>query len=118
MSGELMEQTPDPLPRTARDLDEAKRTLEDIETTALSHVALTLTKATENLSQAAKDLAVMRPNEWMTPQQAAKYLGCDSFEAFQKIAAREGIPKHYLSARAPRYNRAELDEWLTGRTGH
>src|SRR5829696_626508 len=95
MSGELTQQTPDLLPRTARELNEAKRTLEGIETTALSHVALALSKATENLSQAAKDLAVMRPTEWMTPQQAAKYLGCESVKAFEKIATREGIPKHY-----------------------
>ena len=51
----------------------------------------------------------------MTAEQAAKYLGCESVKAFEKIASREGIPKHYLSARAPRYNRTELDEWLMGR---
>ena len=43
------------------------------------------------------------------------YLGCESVKAFEKIASREGIPKHYLSARAPRYNRAELDAWLLER---
>ena len=42
-------------------------------------------------------------------QKAAKYLGCESIKAFEKIATREGIPKHYLSARTPRYNRTELD---------
>jgi hypothetical protein len=41
--------------------------------------------------------------------KAAKYLGCESIKAFEKIATREGIPKHYLSARTPRYNRTELD---------
>jgi len=51
----------------------------------------------------------------MTVEQAAKYLGCESVKAFEKIAARKGVPKHYLSARAPRYNRAELDEWLLRR---
>jgi hypothetical protein len=30
-----------------------------------------------------------------------RYLGYESVKAFEKIAAREGIPKHYLSARAP-----------------
>jgi hypothetical protein len=44
-----------------------------------------------------------------------RYLGYESVKAFEKIAAREGIPKHYLSARAPRYNRAELDAWLIER---
>jgi hypothetical protein len=47
--------------------------------------------------------------------RAAQYLGCESVKAFEKIAAREGIPRHYLSARAPRYNRAELDKWLLKR---
>jgi hypothetical protein len=34
--------------------------------------------------------------EWMTAKQAAKYLGCESVKAFEKIASREGISKHYL----------------------
>jgi hypothetical protein len=63
----------------------------------------------------AKELADMRAAEWMTAEQAAKYLGCESVKAFEKIAAREGIPRHYLSERSPRYNRAKLDAWLTGR---
>jgi hypothetical protein len=53
--------------------------------------------------------------EWITAEQAARHLGCESVKAFEKIAFREGIPKHYLSARAPRYNRAELDSWLLAR---
>jgi hypothetical protein len=57
----------------------------------------------------------MQGAEWMTAEQAARHLGCESVKAFEKIASREGIPKHYLSARAPRYNRAELDEWLMTR---
>jgi len=65
----------------------------------------------------AKELADMRATEWMSAEQAAKYLGCESVKAFEKIAAREGIPRHYLSARAPRYNRTELDAWLLGRRG-
>jgi hypothetical protein len=60
-------------------------------------------------------LAEIQLPEWMTTKQAAKYLGYESIQAFQKIAAREGLPKHYLSARAPRYNRAELDAWLMAR---
>jgi hypothetical protein len=72
-------------------------------------------EAAENLSQTAKDLADMRAAEWMTSEQASAYLGCESVKAFEKIAAREDIPKHYLSARAPRYNRAELDAWLLER---
>ena len=103
------------LPRTVRELAEAKRTLEGVEARALSDVALVLTEAAENLSQTAKNLADIRPTEWMTAEHAAAYLGCESVKGFEKIAAREGIPKHYLSARAPRYNRAELDDWLISR---
>jgi len=115
MSEEITKRTQDPLSEKIRELEEAKRILEDVEATTLSGVALALTEAAESLSQTAKDLADMRTAEWMTSGQAAKYLGCESVKAFEKIAAREGIPKHYLSARAPRYNRAELDEWLLGR---
>ena len=61
------------------------------------------------------ELTDMRGAEWMTAEQSAKYLGCESVRAFEKIVSREGIPKHYLSARAPRYNRAELDRWLMER---
>jgi hypothetical protein len=53
----------------------------------------------------------------MTAEQDAKHLGCESVKAFEKIVSREGIPKHYLSARTPRYNRAELDAWLMRRKG-
>ena len=78
----------------------------------LSDIASVAPEAAENLSQMAKDLAGTRTAKWMTAEQAATYLGCESVEAFVKIAARENIPKHYLSARTPRYNRAELDTWL------
>ena len=115
MSEEVTKRTQEPLSEKIRELEEAKRILEDVEVKALSGVALALTEAAESLSQTAKDLAEMRSTEWMTAGQAAKYLGCESVKAFEKIAAREGIPKHYLSTRAPRYNRAELDTWLMNR---
>ncbi len=92
-----------------------KQLLEDAETKALSGVALALTDVAESLSQTARDLTAMQAAEWMSAKQAAAYLGCESVKAFEKIASREGIPKHYLSARAPRYNRTELDEWLLER---
>src|SRR5919112_6678299 len=114
---EVTKRPQDPLAEKIRELEAAKRILEDVEVKALSGVALALTEAAESLSRTARDLADMRAAEWMIAEQAAKYLGCESVEAFQKIAAREGIPKHYLSARAPRYNRAELDAWLLGCRG-
>jgi hypothetical protein len=43
----------------------------------------------------------MRAVEWMTSSECAKHLGCESVKAFEKIASKEGIPKHYLSARTP-----------------
>ena len=99
MSKKTMRQTPNQLPKTARKLEEAKQLLEDVEAMALSGVVLVLTEAAKQLSRTAKDLADMQPTEWMTPEQAAKYLGYESPKAFEKIAAREGVPKHYLSAR-------------------
>ena len=115
MSEEVTKRTQDPLVKKIGELEEAKSILEDVEVKALSGVALALTEAAENLSQTAKDLADMRSSEWMTAKQAARHLGCESAKAFEKIASREGIPKHYLSARSPRYNRAELDTWLMNR---
>jgi hypothetical protein len=108
---------PNPLLETARELGEAKRILEGVEATALSSVAHVLAEVTKSLSRTVKDLTDMRSAEWMTAEQAAKHLGCESVKAFEKIASREGLPKHYLSARVPRYNRAELDAWLMNRKG-
>ena len=69
------------------------------------------------IANRCKELTDIQASEWMTAEQATRHLGCEAVKAFEKIAAREGIPKHYLSARAPRYNRAELDSWLLGREG-
>ncbi len=118
MSEEVTKRTQDPLAAKIRELEEAKRILEDVEVKALSGVALALTEAVESLSRTAKELTDIQASEWMTAEQAARHLGCESVRAFEKIASREGIPKHYLSARALRYNRRELDAWLTGRRGH
>ena len=114
---EVTKRPQDPLAEKIRELEAAKRILEDVEVKALSGVALALTEVAERLSHTAKELTHMRTVGWMTAKQAAAYLGCESVKAFEKIAAREGIPRHYLSARAPRYNRRELDEWLLSRKG-
>ena len=115
MSEEVTKRTRDPLAEKIQELEEAKRVLEGVEIKALSGVALALTEAAESLSRTAKELTDIQASEWMTAEQAARHLGCESVKAFDKIASREGIPKHYLSARAPRYNRAELDTWLMSR---
>jgi hypothetical protein len=105
------------LGEVARDLRDVKAVLETIEAKTLSGVALILSEAVECLSLTAKDLTDTQPAEWMTAEEAATYLGCDSVGAFEKIVAREEVPRYYLSARAPRYNRAELDAWLMSRQG-
>jgi hypothetical protein len=115
MSEEVTNRTQESLSEKIRELEEAKHILEDFEVKALSGVALALTEAAESLSRTAKELTDIQASEWMTAEQAATYLGCESVKAFEKIASREGILKHYLLARAPRYNRAELDTWLLGR---
>ncbi len=105
------------LEEVARDLQDAKAVLEAIEAKTLSGVALVLSEAAERLSRTVKDLTETQPTEWMTSEQAATYLGCGSVGAFEKVVAREGVPKYYLSDRAPRYNRAELDAWMMDRRG-
>src|SRR5919112_4342972 len=115
MAEEVTKRTQDPLAENIQELEEAKRILEDVEVKALSGVAQALTEAAESLAHTAKDLADIRASEWMTAEQASTYLGCESVKAFEKIASREGIPKHYLSARVLRYNRTELDAWLMSR---
>jgi hypothetical protein len=100
---------------TAQELGEAKRILEGVEATALSGVAQMLAEAAESLAHTARELHEMSRGEWMTPDQAARHLNCTSTKAFQEIVAKEGVPKHYLSERLPRYSRSELDAWLTDR---
>ena len=82
---------------------------------ALSDVASARTEAAENLSQMRKNLTDIYSIEWIIAEQAAKHLRCESVKAFEKFAAREGIAKHYLSARSPRYNCTELDTRLAHR---
>ena len=105
----------EPLSETAGKLEEVRRVLEGVEAAALSGVAMVLIEAAESLSLTAKHLADTRPAEWMTAQQAAAYLGYESVQAFEKVVAREGVPRHYVSGRKPLYNRAELDAWLMDR---
>ncbi len=105
----------DPLSETVGKLEEVRRVLEGVEAAALSGVAMVLIEAAESLSRTAKHLADTRPAEWMTAEQAAAYLGFKSVQAFEKVVAREGVPRHYVSGRRPLYNRAELDAWLMGR---
>jgi hypothetical protein len=102
-------------PDLARVLAEQREALRAFEGSALAGIAAALSDAAESLARTARDLKEISPNRWMTSEQAAAYLGCTSAAAFERVVAKEGIPKHYLSNRLPRYNRAELDAWLAGR---
>ena len=103
------------LVEVTRTLEEAKDALRGYEVAALAGVAATLAEAAESLAHTARELHEMSRGEWMTPEQAARHLNCTSTKAFQEVVAKEGIPKHYLSDRLPRYSRAELDKWLANR---
>ena len=104
---------PSSLVEVTRTLEEARDALRGYEVTALAGVAEALSGAVRSLLETLERLEEMRPEEWMTPHQASRYLGFPSAGAFERVVAKEGIPKHYLSDRLPRYSRSELDAWLT-----
>lgn len=103
------------LVEVAQTLEEARDALRGYEVAALTGVAATLAEATESLAHTADELYEMSREEWMTPDQAARHLNCTSTKAFQEVVAKEGVPRHYISDRLPRYSRSELDEWLRNR---
>jgi len=103
------------LVEVTRTLEEARDVLRGFEVTVLAGMAEALAGAARSLLETLERLEEMRPEEWMTPDQAARYLGFPSAGAFERVVAKEGIPKHYLSDRLPRYSRSELDAWLTRR---
>lgn len=78
-------------------------------------MAESLARTGEILERTQRRLEDAQPEEWMTPERAARYLGFSSVGAFERIVAKEGVPKHYLSDRLPRYTRSELDTWLRNR---
>jgi len=97
-----------------RDLKNAREILEAAEARTLAGVAAMLSKAADTLSRTADRLEKMAPQEWMSLEEAANYLG-KSKHAFQKAVAQEDVPRHYLTGRRPLFNRRELDEWLLNR---
>jgi hypothetical protein len=103
------------LVEVTRTLEDARDALRGYEFAALAGVAATLAEAAESLAHTARELHEMSRGEWMTLDQAARHLNCTSTKAFQEIVAKEGVPRHYLSDRLPRYSRSELDEWLMDR---
>jgi excisionase family DNA binding protein len=104
----------DQLSETARGLEEAKRILASLEAQALSGVAATLAEAAESLSNTARELKMIAPDEWISAEEAAAYLKRTP-KAFEKVVAAGEIPRHYLTERVILFSRKELDEWLMGR---
>lgn len=61
---EVTKRTQDPLTEKIRELEEAKRVLEDVEIKALSGVALTLTEAAESFSTVQPTTLECPPFVW------------------------------------------------------
>ena len=95
-----------------RTLEETRDVLRGYEVAALVGIAAKLAEAAESLAHTAGELHEMSREEWMTPDQAARHLNCTSTKAFHEAVAKEGVPRHYVSDRLPRYSRSELDKWL------
>ena len=103
----------------ARELREIRDALKEYESSQLAGIAETLARTAESLARATAELD--RGGEWLTPEQAAEYLGYisedrqRSVKAFEKAAYTAGIPKHYITPRVYRYSRREIDNWLLDR---
>jgi hypothetical protein len=103
------------LVEVAQTLEVARDALRDYEVAALTGIAATLAEAARSLVHTARELREISREEWMTPEQAARHLNCTSTKAFHEVVAKEGVPRHYISDRLPRYSRSELDVWLANR---
>jgi len=106
---------PSDLVDAAQSLKAAREALTGFESTALSAVAESLARTAESLERVTSRLEERQPEEWFTPERAARYLGMTSVGAWERIVAKEGVPKHYVSDRVPRYCRRELDAWVLSR---
>lgn len=106
---------PTDLATAAKALQQARDALTGYENTALAAVAESLSVTATTLHKLQDRIEKGQPEEWMTPERAARYLGFPSVGAFERVVAKEGVPKRYLSDRLPRYSRAEMDAWLRSR---
>lgn len=106
---------PTDLAAAARALGQARDALAGFENTALAAVAESLACTTEGLERVTRRLEERQPEEWFTPERAARYMGMPSVGAWERVVSKEGVPKHYLSDRVPRYSRRELDAWVLSR---
>ena len=94
----------------ARDLREIRDALREYEGSQLAEIAETLARAAESLARVTAELD--RNGEWLTPEQAAEYLGISESQ-FKAIGKQ--IPRRYVSERVIRYRKEYLDEWLDER---
>lgn len=111
--------------RSARALKEANEALRDLEGVVAADVMRLLSETTANVQEAVEGLQRSRPEDWLTPEMLARRWGYDvpedgpgkklAVEAFEKVAAAEGVPYHRLSPRRKLYNVREVDAWLLGR---
>ena len=51
-------------------------------------------------------------NTWLTPSQAAEYIGASEATLARWRSARRGPTYHPLSSRMVRYARADVDAWV------
>ena len=89
--------------------------METVEDRASAAGMRAILETVDRLTDIVERLHEMRAVEWMDSEQAAAHVGAKSPEAFEKIALKEGIPRHKLSQRLILYNRDELDQWLMDR---
>ena len=100
----------------AEDLRQTRDVLASVEDRAAAAAMRVVLESVDRLSEVVERLYRMQASEWMDSEQAAAYLGANkSAEAFEKMALKEGVPRHHLSPRLIVYNRSELDGWLLSR---
>lgn len=95
-------------------LKDSQELLRGFEHTALATTAQMLSETAQSLAETQEKQEKMRVQEWMDSEGCAAYLG-KSRDALEKIKAQTDIPRHYLTGRAPMFNRREVDEWLLSR---
>ena len=107
----------------AASLREQREALMVFEGSALAGVAESLSVAADGLMAVLERIEESAPQDWMTPEKAALYVGYEwedgssagrelAVEAYERLASAEGIPCHRLSARKKLYNRREVDDFL------
>lgn len=98
----------------AAQLEANREALRAFEGSALAQVAESLMRVCEVQTEILEGLEGMRREEWMTPEQAAAYLGGRTRKSFERIAPH--LPRSYVSRQDILYSRTALDEALRSAT--